>query len=60
MYRCHLETALAMQGLACLFMVRFKALQFGAVHFGTGHTNLRQLLIFKCQIEGKNLALPSG
>jgi hypothetical protein len=50
MYRCQLETALAMQALAWLFMVQFKAIWFGAVYFGTGHMNLRQPDIFKGQI----------
>jgi hypothetical protein len=50
MYRCQLETAFVMQALAWLLIVPFKAIQFGAVHFGTGHMNLRQPHIFKRQI----------
>ena len=48
---------LAMQALAWLLMVQFRAILFGAVHFGTGYTNLRQSHIFKHQISGENLVL---
>ena len=54
------KSCLAMQALAWLLMLQFAAILFGAVHFGTGHTNLRQPHKFKHQISGKNLILHSS
>jgi len=51
---------LEIQALVWLLMVQFRAVLFGAVHFGTEYTNLRQPRIFKHQISGKNLVLPSS
>ena len=47
-------------GLGLFLMVRFRAILFGAVHFGTGYINVRQPHIFKHQISGKNLVLLSS
>jgi hypothetical protein len=41
---------LVMQALVWLCMVRFRAIRFGTVWFGTLHMNLRRPHMFKCQI----------
>jgi hypothetical protein len=47
----------AMQNLVWLCVVRFRAIQLGAVRFGTSHANLRQPQICRRQMSGKNLVL---
>jgi len=42
---------MAMQALVWHCVVRFRAIRFGAVQFGTSYANLRQPDIIKHQIE---------